>query len=466
MDRRKNLHHYIKKAQRSLLLEKIVPIIQYSIFFIVAVCSLILIVSRLFVFPYYRDVAFYSSITIILFTIIFIWIKRVRTKEALMKLDEYYPNNELVTSLSFKDNENPLVKSLLQKAEVASQQSFQKFKQRKKKLWRPPILISIVLTSIFLGLLLSFPSETQREAVAIEKEKEMIKELKKEIAKMEKKVNNNETKKQLQELKNKLNEVDTVEKAMREMVKKQMELKLQEQKLQKKNVENKGNGSEGQLTKEQQEMLTELGELQNALNKNLQHTKSQLSKFGKFISTDLQNEIASLQNNNMNPNQNSQNNNQNNQNSQHNSNNQGNQNNVNNQNNSNQGNQNQNNANHNNTNQNNGSGSSNAFSKNAAEGGSGAGGSGAGIGQGSRELVSIPKRIGKIDDISVDSGPLGAGNSKQQKGTVNATKNTVRSYEEVIGQYKNSYFESSERMQLPKDLQLIVQSYFSSIEDD
>ncbi|CAM5221409.1 putative protein OS=Ureibacillus acetophenoni OX=614649 GN=SAMN05877842_12511 PE=4 SV=1 [Ureibacillus acetophenoni] len=53
---------------------------------------------------------------------------------------------------------------------------------------------------------------------------------------------------------------------------------------------------------------------------------------------------------------------------------------------------------------------------------------------------------------------------KNRKGPVAVTKGTIRPYEEVIGQYKDRYMESSERMQLPKDLQEIVQSYFSSLE--
>ncbi|CAM5713121.1 Cdk activating kinase (CAK)/RNA polymerase II transcription initiation/nucleotide excision repair factor TFIIH/TFIIK, cyclin H subunit OS=Lysinibacillus sphaericus OX=1421 GN=LYSIN_02656 PE=4 SV=1 [Lysinibacillus sphaericus] len=52
--------------------------------------------------------------------------------------------------------------------------------------------------------------------------------------------------------------------------------------------------------------------------------------------------------------------------------------------------------------------------------------------------------------------------SKQGNGQI--TKGTIRPYDEVIGSYKDSYLESSQRLQLPKDLQNVVQSYFTTIE--
>ncbi|HWL12189.1 MAG TPA: hypothetical protein VNQ57_04305, partial [Ureibacillus sp.] len=94
-------------------------------------------------------------------------------------------------------------------------------------------------------------------------------------------------------------------------------------------------------------------------------------------------------------------------------------------------------------------------------------GSGAGQGQGSRDLLSVPERVGGSSETTADGGPLNEGTAVgEQKGSVPVTKGTIRPYEEVIGDYKESYLKSSERMQLPKDLQDIVQSYFSSIESE
>ena len=65
----------------------------------------------------------------------------------------------------------------------------------------------------------------------------------------------------------------------------------------------------------------------------------------------------------------------------------------------------------------------------------------------------------------MDGGPLGDGsNVSEQQGNGPITKGSIRPYEEVVGAYKNSYLESSDRLQLPKDLQNVVQSYFTSIE--
>ncbi len=47
-----------------------------------------------------------------------------------------------------------------------------------------------------------------------------------------------------------------------------------------------------------------------------------------------------------------------------------------------------------------------------------------------------------------------------------AIKGDIRPYEEVVGTYKDSYMQSTERLQLPSDLQQMVQNYFTSIETE
>jgi hypothetical protein len=60
---------------------------------------------------------------------------------------------------------------------------------------------------------------------------------------------------------------------------------------------------------------------------------------------------------------------------------------------------------------------------------------------------------------------MGEGSSaEEQESAVPVTKGTVKPYGDVIGSYKDSYLKSSDRLQLPPDLQRIVQDYFSSIE--
>ncbi|RKQ14968.1 tripartite tricarboxylate transporter TctB family protein [Ureibacillus endophyticus] len=463
MDRRNMLKQFVRKAQRSLNVEQMIPRIQYGILLGLALSTAILLVSRLFIFPYYRNVSVIAGVGAIVAVVFYIWFKRVRRKEALHRLDEFYPHNELVTALSLKEENNPLVQSLLQKAQKETPQAYDQFKKRKKELWKPKVLIGILLIGIVIGILSVFPSATQTEALVVEKEQEVIKDIKKEVAELEKKAKSKEVKKELQELQNKLKDIELSEEALREVVKKQKELKLKEQKLkEKKELANK-NGADGSdgLTAEEQEQLKELMEMQSELASAANSTQSALSKLGKPISFDLQNAIASeLGSESVEaPGESDGTSSE----DENNSNQQGNNQNSNGQGNNGQGNGN---GNGNGQGQGQGSGSQGNGQGNGIGSGKG-GGSGAGIGQGSRDLLAVPERIGGSSETTADGGKLGEGTAAgEQKGSVPVTKGTIRPYEEVIGQYKDSYLESTERMQLPKDLQDIVQSYFSSIESN
>ena len=75
--------------------------------------------------------------------------------------------------------------------------------------------------------------------------------------------------------------------------------------------------------------------------------------------------------------------------------------------------------------------------------------------------------MGGSSEPTIDAGPLGEGEyAAEEKGPVPVTKGTIKPYEEVIGEYEESYMESSERLNLPKDLQEVVESYFTSIQSD
>ena len=468
MDRRKTLRQFVTRAKRSLNIEKYIPSLQYGILLAVVFYTAILLLSRLFVLPYYHNIALFFGVSVFLLTIVYLVVKRVKTHDALIRLDAFYPHNELVTALSLNDDMNPLVNSILQKAVLESNDSFERFKQRKKSLWRPKALISLLFFSIAIGVLYIFPSPTQQEAVTIEKENEAIDKLEKEVAELEKKATNDEVKKQLQELLNKLKQVDSSEEALREVVKKQKELKLQEQNLkEKRDLASKGNdGAEG-LTSEEEERLKELLDIQNLLTKSASLAQTALSQLGKPISFELQNAIASESGSSPSeegsPNQDGGNSGD----SSNTDNSQGQQNNGE----SNQG-SGENGSQGQGTNGSQGQGSGNGSGSQGNGSGSGTGqgqgnGNGAGFGQGGRDLLSIPRRIGENGELIVDGGPLGEGSPiEEQDGPVPVTKGTIRPYEEVIGQYKDRYMESSERMQLPKDLQEIVQSYFSSLESE
>ena len=115
------------------------------------------------------------------------WWKRIKEKEALHTLDDYFSHNELVTALSFEDDKDPLVQSLLTKASENVEKAFADFKARKKNLLRPKALIGLFGTAVVLAILYMFPAASQIEAIEVEKEKAVIEDVKKEVAKLEKK---------------------------------------------------------------------------------------------------------------------------------------------------------------------------------------------------------------------------------------------------------------------------------------
>ncbi|MGE7916092.1 hypothetical protein [Lysinibacillus xylanilyticus] len=475
MGRRKQLRKYIQRAKTSLTIERSIPIAQYGLFLALLSSASLVLVSRLFVWPYYRQTALVAFIAVILATVLFMWWKRVKEKEALHTLDDYFSHNELVTALSFEDDKDPLVQSLLNKAIQSVEYAFANFKARKKNLLQPKALAGLFVTAVVLAILYMFPAATQIEAIEVEKEKAVIEDVKKEVAKLEKKAETKEVKEQLKELQNTLKEAETAEEALREVVKKQKELALKEQQLKDKQTASKDGASEETgLSKEEAEQLKELAQMQQELTQNANATQTAMSKLGKPASNTLQNAIASAngaqnnQQNNTNSNQNSSgNSSQSNQQAQ-------------------TGQQGQNNSQNGSQQQASGKGQGQGSNKSNQQGqgngqgqgqgqgqgngkglspSTGSGGKGVGAGQGNRDLLTTPNRIGGSSQTSVDGGALGDGsNISEQQGNGPITKGSIRPYEEVIGSYKDSYLESSERLQLPKDLQNVVQSYFTSIE--
>lgn len=96
--------------------------------------------------------------------------------------------------------------------------------------------------------------------------------------------------------------------------------------------------------------------------------------------------------------------------------------------------------------------------------GTGSGGSGAGFGQGSRELT-IPEKIAGEENLEQDFGELGKGSSKFQTSKDGLViKGNVRSYEEVYGQYRDTYRKSVDRMELPTYLEDVVKDYFTDLD--
>ncbi|MEI2664915.1 hypothetical protein [Rossellomorea sp. LJF3] len=92
-------------------------------------------------------------------------------------------------------------------------------------------------------------------------------------------------------------------------------------------------------------------------------------------------------------------------------------------------------------------------------------GTGAGLGQGDRELLSVPEKTGGESRIELDSGKLGEGKRGDQfQADGPVQKGSLRPYEEVYQQYYSSYRRGTDRATIPKDLEHIIESYFSEID--
>ncbi|WP_270182563.1 hypothetical protein [Alkalihalobacillus sp. CinArs1] len=95
---------------------------------------------------------------------------------------------------------------------------------------------------------------------------------------------------------------------------------------------------------------------------------------------------------------------------------------------------------------------------------SGTGGSSGGTGQGDRGLLTVPDRIGGEGTIEQDSGELGEGSSEMEEAKeAPVLPGSVRSYQEVYGDYEEGYRQSVDRMQLPTHLESLVKQYYSEM---
>ena len=451
MDEKRSLWKAVSSARRSLFLEHVLIGAQRGLLYAVLSITLIFFVSRFFVFPYYGPVAF--SIGLILFVGQFLWtiLKGPSKKQALQALDAFYPHNELVTVLTAK-KQSTLINQLTNSAVKHVNEIFQLFKKRPKNIWQRKVIISTYVSFLVFIILLAFPAATQKEAKLIEDEQKIAKELVEKIEKQKVDKLPEEAQKKLDELLQAVEKAKTSDEILEELVKTQKELTKMEQQL----VSQK-------QTEQTKAQLSAIQSVTGSLADNSNLAMKRLSEIGKPLDLSMQRTIG-----NMNKNSNSLTA-------------------------SNGSTSNQQGGNSNQQGSTQGSGNSNQPSnQNGPSNGQGQGqgqtpgqGSGqgqgpgqgqgqgqtpgtggllGGVGSGGRELIAVPERIGQAGDPTIDSGEKNDGETITEKGPVPTTKGTVRSYEDVIGSYKDSYRESTDRLQLPNDLQKMVQSYFTSIE--
>ena len=70
---------------------------------------------------------------------------------------------------------------IIEEANLKVSKAYEDFKRREKKFVNLKMLIASIVSSAFLILLISFPSEAQIEAEAIEQEKVIVDEMKKVV---------------------------------------------------------------------------------------------------------------------------------------------------------------------------------------------------------------------------------------------------------------------------------------------
>jgi Sec-independent protein translocase protein TatA len=97
--------------------------------------------------------------------------------------------------------------------------------------------------------------------------------------------------------------------------------------------------------------------------------------------------------------------------------------------------------------------------------GAGSGGSAGGVGNGSRSLVTTPRDVVGSGNEQGDTGPVTGGNGEvQQTGLAQAAEGTLRSYEDVYGEYADEANRSLGRNELPQSVQNLVKDYFLDIQ--
>lgn len=478
MDGQRRLWQAVTSARRSLNVEKVLIALQKGLLYAVLSITIIYLVTRFFVLPYYGSIgAVVATIAFVLPLGRVFW-QRVKQREAMLRLDQFYPHNELVTVLTAKEH-SPLVTLLQEKAEMQVGQVLEAFKKRPKQLFQSKVMTATAGLLVLFLVLTIFPAATQQEAKSIEEDRAITKDLKDKVKEQVEKPVPEETKKELAELQKAIEEAKTSEEALKELVKKQKELTNMEQQL----VEEAKDG----VTPD----MHALGKVNTELAEAASEAQTSLSKLGKPVDLNTQKSIASMnrgdgqlsgdpseasgQQNDSDSTATGQNNSTGT--SSSNANNQGaaNQNGAN----TNAGQQGSGQSGQGGQSGQQGSGNQQGSGQGAGQGGqgsqgsSGQGGNGGtggqgglmgGKGSGGRDLLAIPKRVGESNGTTTDGGLLGDGETVTERGPVPATKGEVRPYAEVIGTYEDSYMQSTDRLQLPSDLQQMVQNYYSSME--
>lgn len=472
MDGQRRLWKAVASARRALTYEQLYIAIQKGLLYAVLSITLVYTISRFFVLPYYSGIAIITGGIAFVTPLLLALMTRPKQRDALLCLDQFYPHNELVTVLTTKE-QHPLLATLRTQAESQIDQVLGAFRKRPKQLLQKKVLAYALGTGVLFLLLLVFPAATQQEAKNIEADRAITKAIKKETKQQLEKPVPEQAKKQLAELQKALEEAKTSEAALKELVKTQKELAKLSQDLLAQSLDQQST-AKGELTA--------LQAVNKTLAESASNAQSQMSALGKPIDLSTQKVIASMnQQTNGTSNQQSSNasaspsttagqtgnatSSQSNGTASSSTSSTSSNANQNSQSQSGQGQSGQGQGQGKGQGQSQGQGGQGSGQGNGSgQGSGGKGGLFGGSGSGGRDLIAVPQRIGEANEQTVDSGVQNEGEGIKEKGTVSATKGEVRPYADVLGTYEESYRQSTERLQLPNDLQQMVQQYFTEIE--
>jgi len=516
MEDKKLFIKLLQPIRRQLLLKRIFIEFHYWILAASAFSVMILTAARIFVIPFFHEIIWYGCFMILLVFVIRTWRNQPGFREAAQLFNTYIPDDRVITAFSFLDDEGKLQKLQLAEALPFMKKEQQHVLTRKKSYIMPKwLFIAVVLTSIS-AIFNYYPNQNLQLAVKKETEMKVLKKVEKKLEVKAKKENNAETKKALEKAQEIMKKNSDPKETLLALAKQKKELELkalkQQEKLEnfqawqdelkkadlgklaaaleekdidkiKKELEqltkkydsltesgkqalSKLTGSGQKLSeKEIAELTKQISEALNADNKMNELANAQAalgeaadSLQNELLANGLQSKQIAL--NHSNQSAGGKENSQNSKNGNPSTGSQG----------SNQGNQSGGNGSQGNGN---GSGSGNGAGTGQGSGsgtgtgtgsgtGSGSGnGSGAGLGAGSRQLLTIPEKIGGKNNLETDTGNIGKGSPVEQfSGNGLILKGQLRSYQEVYGNYTDAYRKSTDRVKLPSDLEEIVKNYY------
>ena len=118
MGRNRLFKKYVNAALVRLRVEKTVHRLQAGLFVASFSAVLILLISRMFVLPYYGRFAVVTACAVLIATLIISIYKRIQKAEAVRQLDNFIPENLLITAVSLKEDDSLLATAIIEEADL------------------------------------------------------------------------------------------------------------------------------------------------------------------------------------------------------------------------------------------------------------------------------------------------------------------------------------------------------------